>query len=398
MLQWLSYIYLLLKFNAAYFSLYASDLIYNQTSKMIKRLSIILIFSGLIFGSLFAFKFYQQQANSQFKPPPPAVVAVTEVIQVEWQSSLTTIGDLVAVSGVSVSNEIAGIVKAIHFDSGQNVKKGQLLIELDTETDLAEQNGLLAQQRLAQIQYTRSKKLSSRNLVSKSDYDQNLALLDKAIASVKTKQTLIEKKRIRAPFSGSLGIRKVNLGQYLISGASIVTLQQLSPIYIDFQIPERYLSHLKPEQQVNLNVQAYPDRIFKGFISTISPLIEKSNRSVQIRATLPNADHLLRPGMFAKVRVVSGPGKRVLSLPDTAISYNPYGDFVFIIESGAQGLTVQSRLVETGMTKEGRVEIVKGLSLGEQVVSAGQMKLRNGMLITIDKKSAPGERTLEIVK
>ncbi len=365
---------------------------------MIKRLSIILIFSGLIFGSLFAFKFYQQQANSQFKPPPPAVVAVTEVIQVEWQSSLTTIGDLVAVSGVSVSNEIAGIVKAIHFDSGQNVKKGQLLIELDTETDLAEQNGLLAQQRLAQIQYTRSKKLSSRNLVSKSDYDQNLALLDKAIASVKTKQTLIEKKRIRAPFSGSLGIRKVNLGQYLISGASIVTLQQLSPIYIDFQIPERYLSHLKLEQQVNLNVQAYPDRIFKGFISTISPLIEKSTRSVQIRATLPNADHLLRPGMFAEVKVVSGPGKQVLTLPDTAISYNPYGDFVFIIESGEKGLTVQSRLVKTGMSKEGRVEIVKGLILGEQVVSAGQMKLRNGMLITIDKKPAPGERTPEIIK
>ncbi len=364
---------------------------------MIKRLSIIIILSGLIFGSIFAFKFYQQQANSQFKPPP-AVVAATEVKQIKWQSSLTAIGDLVAVSGVFVSNEIAGIVKAIHFDSGQNVKKGQLLIELDTETDLAEQNGLLAQQRLAQIQYTRSKKLISRNLVSKSDFDQNLALLDEAIASVKTKQTLIEKKRIRAPFSGNLGIRKVNLGQYLISGTPIVTLQQLSPIYIDFQIPERHLSHLKPEQQVNLTVQAYPDRIFKGLISTISPLIEKSTRSVQIRATLQNADHLLRPGMFAKVRVVSGPGKRVLSLPDTAISYNPYGDFVFVIESGAQGLTVQSRLVETGKTKEGRVEIVKGLSLGEQVVSAGQMKLRNGMLITIDKNPAPGERMPEIVK
>ena len=364
---------------------------------MIKRLIIILILSGLIFGSLFALKFYQkQQANSQLKPPSPAVVAATEVKQDEWQTSFKAIGSLVAVSGVTITSEIAGTIKAIHFNSGQEIKKGQLLLEQDSETDLAELNGLLAEQRLAQIRFDRSNKLIGRKLISKSDYDQNLALLDEASALVLTKQTFIEKKRIRAPFFGKLGIRKVNLGQYLTPGSSIVTLQQLAPIYIDFQLPERHLSHLNQGQEVKLGVQAYPDKVFNGQVSTISPLIDKNTRSVQLRATLLNTDRLLNPGMFADVKVLSGSTRQVLTLPDTAISYNPYGNFVFVIESGVDGLTVQSRLVETGRTREGRIEIVKGLGVGEQVVSAGQIKLRNGMSITIDENPAPSERTVEV--
>lgn len=339
-------------------------------------------------------KFYQQQqAMSSFKPPLPAVVAVTEVKQLEWQPSLNAVGSLVAVSGVTVTNEIAGIIKAIHFDSGQKVKNRQLLVELDSATDQAELKGLLAQQRLAKIEYKRSHKLIDRNLVSKSDHDQSRALLDEAIASVQTKNTIIEKKRIRTPFSGELGIRKVDLGQYLTAGSSIVTLQQLSPIYIDFQLPEHHFNSLKSGQEIKVNIQAYPDKTFKGQLSAISPLIDRNTRSVQLRGTLPNNDHLLHPGMFAQVQVLSDQSRQILTLPDTAISYNPYGNFVFVIQSGPQGLTVQSRQVETGITQDGRIEIVKGLKPGEQVVSAGQIKLHNGMSVAIDKMSAPGERT-----
>lgn len=366
---------------------------------MIKRVIIILILSIVIFGGLFAFKFYQQQASlSRFQAPLPAVVAVTEVRQIEWQSSLKAVGDLVAVSGVTVSNEIAGMVKAIHFNSGQHVKKGQLLIELDSETDLAELKGFLAEQRQAQIQFDRSKKLIDKNFVSRSDYDQNLALLDSANAAVWTKKTLIEKKQIRAPFSGDLGIRKVNLGQFLTPGSAIVTLQQVAPIYVDFQISTRHLSNLSPGQEVKLSVQAYPDQFFNGQMTTISPLIDTRTRSVQIRATLVNTERLLRPGMFAEVQVLADQNRQVLILPDTAITYNPYGEFVFVIETGEQGLTVQSRQVETGITQNGLVEIVNGLSLGEQVVSAGQIKLRNGMSVVIDAKQAPGERTEEVLQ
>ena len=366
---------------------------------MIKRLIIILILSIMIFGGLFALKFYQQQQSmNQFQAPPPVVVAASEVKRLEWQPSLTAVGDLVAVSGVTVSNEIAGMIKAIHFNSGQNVKKGQLLLELDSETDLAELNGLLAEQRQAQIQFDRSKKLIGKNFVSRSDYDQNLALLDSANAAVRTKKTLIKKKQIRVPFSGELGIRKVNLGQFLTPGSSIVTLQQVAPIYIDFQISTRYLSNLQLGQEIKLSVQAYPNKLFNGRISTISPLIDEHTRSVQIRATLANTERFLRPGMFAEIQVLADQNRQVLILPDTAIAYNPYGDFVFVIKSGEQGLTVQSRQVETGVTRNGLVEIVKGLSQGEKVVSAGQIKLRNGMPVVIDAKEAPGERAEEMLQ
>ena len=361
---------------------------------MNKRPLFILVLAGLLTGGLFAWKFYQmQQAVRSVHAPPPAVVAVTEVRQAAWQASLSAVGSLVAVAGVQVSNEIAGIVKAIHFHSGEKVKKGQLLVELDTETDQSELAGLLAQQRLAQIRFQRSSKLIGGKFVSKSVYDQNQALLDEAKAAVLTKKTVIEKKHIRAPFSGELGIRKINLGQYLPPGSVIVPLQKTAPVYVDFTLPERHLKLLAPGQEVSVNVQAYPDRVFKGRISAISPLLDRQTRSIPIRAILANSDRLLRANMFARVQVLSGQTRQLLTLPDTAISYNPYGDFVFVIESGSHGLTVQSRQVQTGATRNGRVEIVKGLSRGERVVSAGQVKLRNGMPVTIDTRPAPGERT-----
>ncbi|WP_305907947.1 efflux RND transporter periplasmic adaptor subunit [Methylomarinum sp. Ch1-1] len=360
---------------------------------MIKRIFLILTLSVLIFGGLFGWKFYQdRQAQSQMQAPPPAVVAVTKVKQEQWQPYLTSVGSLVAVAGVDVSNELAGKITAIHFESGQSVRKGQLLIELDTSTDEAELRGLQADQLLAQVRFDRGKKLIGKQFISKSDYDLNRAQLAQAKSAVKAKLSVIDKKHIRAPFDGKLGIRLVDIGQYLAEGSAIVPLQMLDPIYVDFTLPEQHLAGLTIGQQLILTVQAYPDKPFNGKISAINPAIDIETRSIKLRATLANPEQILRPGMFADVRVLSSWKQDVLTLPDTAITYNPYGDSVFVVESGEQVLTVQRHQVETGETREGRVQILKGLQAGERVVSAGQVKLRNDMPVRIDDQPAPGER------
>lgn len=360
---------------------------------MIKRLFLVLILSGLIFGGMFALKFYRiDQAERQRQLPPPEVVAVTEVNVDEWQAYLSTVGSLVAVAGIDISNEIAGKVRALYFESGHSVRKGQLLIELDTSTDEAELKGLLAEQQLALVRFERSEMLIAKHFISQSDYDLNKAQLDQAKAAVSAKRTVIAKKQIHAPFSGRLGIRQVNIGQFLAAGSAMVSLQTLDPIYVDFMLPERHLASLAPEQKLALTVQAYPGKTFSGRVTAISPGIDTGTRSVKIRATLSNTEQILRPGMFADVQILLADKKPVLTLPDTAITYNPYGDSVFVVESGSGGLTVLLKQVVTGETRAGRVEIVKGLSAGERVVSAGQVKLRNGMAVTVDVNPAPGER------
>lgn len=365
----------------------------SSLTQMIKRIFIVLSLTLLIFGGLFGLKFYQiGQAISQMKPPSPAVVAAAAVTSEHWGGALTAVGSLTAVAGVDVSNEVAGKVKALHFESGQSVKKGQLLIELDADTDVAELQGLKAELEFAQVRFERSAKMIEKKYVSRSDYDQHKAMLDQASAAVQAKKTLIAKKSIRAPFSGELGIRQVDLGQYLAEGSGIVRLQALEPVYLDFSLPERYIAQLASQQNVIATVQAYPDKRFVGQITAISPAVERDTRSLKIRAEVPNRDRLLRPGMFAQVQIESGVTQPVLTLPDTAISYNPYGDSVFLIEQTGDGLTVQNRQVVTGQRRQGRVEIVSGLREGDKVVSAGQIKLRNGMQVSIDSQPAPGER------
>ena len=360
---------------------------------MTKRYALIIFLSLLLFGGLFGWKFFQiNEAIKNIQVPPPTVVAATTVQHDEWQSYLSGVGSLVAVAGVDVNSEVAGKVKALHFESGQSVQRGQLLVELDSSTDVAELKGLEASQKLEQVKFARSQQLITRNFISKSDYDLNKATLDEAKAAVAAKKSMIEKKRIVAPFTGFVGIRKVNVGQYLAPGDGIVPLQQLQPIYADFTLPEQHLASLNVDQALTLTVQAYPDKIFNGRIAAINSGIDVATRSVKIRATLDNAERLLRPGMFVDVQVILNETKSVLTLPDTAISYNPYGDSVFVIESGKQGLTVQLKQIITGETRVGRVEIVKGLQGNERVVSAGQVKLRNGMPVTLDKQPAPGER------
>jgi membrane fusion protein, multidrug efflux system len=362
---------------------------------MIKRFALIIFLSLLLFGGLFGWKFFQISQMIKNIPIPPApVVAATTVQRSEWQSYLSGVGSLVAVAGIDVNSEVAGKVKAIHFESGQQVQAGKLLVELDTSTDGAELKGLEAAYQLEQVKFARSQQLIAKHFISKSDFDLNKATLDEAKAVVAAKQAVIQKMRIVAPFAGQLGIRKVNVGQYLAPGDAIVPLQQVQPIYADFKLPEQHLANLKVNQDLALTVQAYPGKVFAGRITAINSGIDEATRSVQIRATLDNAERLLRPGMFVEVQLQLNEAKSVLTVPDTAISYNPYGDSVFVIEPDKQGFKVQLKQIVTGETREGRVEIVKGLNENERVVSAGQVKLQNGMAVTLDKKPAPGEREI----
>jgi membrane fusion protein (multidrug efflux system) len=360
---------------------------------MLRRLFLVLVLLGVILGGLFGWKYHatQQSAAGRQAPPPP-VVAVTEVRAESWQPYLAAVGTLVAAAGIAVNNEVAGKVSAIRFESGQEVKVGQVLIELDAVADRAELQGLLAGRRLAQIKLGRLTRLLADRSASEADYDEAKAALDAADAAVETKLAVIDKKQIRAPFSGRLGIRQVDLGQYLPPGSAIVPLEALDPVYADFSLPERYLATLAAGQAVEVAVQAYPDETFPGRISALNPGVDAGTRSVKVRATLANPALRLRPGMFAQVRVLLPESGPVLTLPATAITYAPYGDSVFVVEPGEAGPVVQRRQVETGEVRDGRVAVLSGLGAGARVVSAGQVKLRNGMPVALDDKPAPGER------
>lgn len=353
---------------------------------MFKRLIIILVALLLLFGGIFGWKYLQMQkmASMMSGGMPPAVIAAEAVRTDRWRPGLRAVGSLVASQGVYVSGEIAGHVRAIHFESGARVEEGAPLVSLDDAVDRAELAGLQAERRLAEIQFERAQKLLKDKTISRSEYDQARANLDSATARVASQQARIDLKNIRAPFSGQLGIRQVDLGQFIAPGETIVSLQGLDPIYVDYSLPERYLNELTVGQTVEVRVQAHPDEHFSGTISAISPRIDAATRSVPVRAILPNGDERLRAGMFAEVTTLLPVRDQVLTVAEHAISYNPYGDSVFVVGEREGGLFVQRRQIVTGEVRDGRAEVIEGLAEGERVVTAGHNKLRNDMPVTID--------------
>src|SRR5699024_538429 len=268
-------------------------------------------------------------------------------------------------------------------------KKGELLLQLKDSVDQANLRGLLAEQKLAELQFERNARLLKKKTVSRSAYDEAQAQLENTKAMAASKRAMIQKKHIRAPFSGLLGIRQVNLGEYLAPGSPIVLLQALDPIYVDYSLPERYFSSLSQGQTVFLTVPAYPDQRFKSHITAINPGINSETRNVQVRATLDTPDLRLRPGMFAEVQVMLSKQKQVLTVPKTAITYNPYGSIVFVIRKKEGALVVQQQIVKTGEVRQRQVEVIKGLQRDDWVVSAGQVKLRNGQPIQISDQKVP---------
>lgn len=328
------------------------------------------------------------------KPQPPTEVAVATVTRKAWQRIIPGTGSLTAVQDAFVTNEVPGLVAAIHFESGQFVNKGDVLLSLDATVDNAVLQGLSAEQKLAELQYQRAQKLVRDRTMSQSQYDEAAANRDRVAANVEAQRARIAKKTVRAPFSGTLGIRRVDLGDYLPEGSSIVALQTLDPMYLDSAVPERFLPLLKVGQEVRLRVQAYGDERFTGRLLAIEPGVDPATRMVRVRAELANPDLRLRPGMFAEVEAVEEATQDVLVVPETAITYSPYGNSVFVISEGKDGAVVDRRQVETGAVRNSEVAVTEGLKADERVVAVGQNKLRNGMRVkVVDDKALSAAAT-----
>ncbi len=355
---------------------------------MKKPLLIVVVSLVVLLGGIFGFKQWQQfsmQARMA-QAFPPATVAATEAIHENWVPTLRAVGSLDATNGISVAAEVGGIIKEIVFTSGERVEQDTILIRLDDAVDRAALDALRADRRLAQIKFNRSKDLLKKQVTSKSEYDEAQALYEASLARVAEQEAVINKKVIRAPFSGLLGISEVDIGQYLEPGDRIVSLQALDPIYADYTLPERYLHQVAVGQEVRVSVEAMPGKIFRGVVSAIDADINRATRTLKIRATLPNREQHLRPGMFAEVQTLQAESQQVLTIPHTAVSYNTYGDFVYLIEQQDGGLRVKRQQIVSGENRAGRVAIRQGLQAGNQVVRTGLVKLRDGMPVQIDNK------------
>lgn len=328
------------------------------------------------------------------RPAPPAVSTIKATVE-DWQLRYHAVGSVMAVKGVTVSNELAGSITKIAFDSGDRVKQGALLVHLDTSTDEAQLKGLEAQAELARISLVRARDLRKNRTNSQAELDAAQSQYDSAVSAVDALKATIAKKIIRAPFSGVLGIREVNLGQYLAAGTPIVSLQALQPLYVNFTLPQQDFAELKVGQRVELKVDTYPNRTFTGKVTALNSEVDDATRNIQVQATLPNPDDLLRPGMFASVDVIRAEHDRFITLPQTAIVYNPYGDAVYVVKSakGANGkemLTARQVFVKLGDTRGDQVAVTSGLEAGDVVVTAGQLKLRNGIPVEINNSVLPG--------
>ncbi|MCP5158499.1 MAG: efflux RND transporter periplasmic adaptor subunit [Gammaproteobacteria bacterium] len=365
---------------------------------MIKKT--LLTFAGLLLvvGALAGMKIWQFQtmfAAEANAVPPPATVTTAIVKQDLWQPTLDAVGSAVAVQGVTVSTEVAGMVKRIAFESGATVRAGQLLIELDDGVEQAQLRSAVASADLAQLSLERVRDLRPRNMVSQSDVDSAEAQAKQANAQVDNIRAVIAKKSIRAPFAGRLGIRQINLGQFLDSGAAIVTLQTLDPIYVDFALPQQNFAQLRSGMAIRITSDAAPGQTFEGVLSVISPEVDALTRAVRLRATLANPDGRLQPGMYASVAAVLPAQEQVLTIPATAVLYAPYGDSVFVVEekpdekTGAVGAVLVQKFVQLGPSRGDFVVVSSGLAAGETVVSTGVFNLRNGMRVVVNNQLAP---------
>lgn len=353
---------------------------------MFFRVLFLLVVVGGALGAVGWFKWQQMEAaKGAGFTPPPSTIAATEVIQELRQPSIAAVGSLRADNGVDITSEVSGVIRNIRFESGDRAKRGQVLVELDAEVDRAGLKALTADRELARLEFARAEELLPKKAVSRSEYDQAQVKLRAADARVAEQQAVIDLKTLRAPFSGQLGIRQVDTGQLINPGTPIVTLLQLTPIHADFSLPERHLADIAVDMPVQITTSAWGDERFSGKITAISPGIADGTRSVSVRATFNNADGRLRPGMFAEVQVLQGPPQPVLTVPRTAVSFNTYGDFVYVLEKGeGDELTARRRQVKSGASERGRVAILDGLEEGEQLVRAGLVKLRDGASVQID--------------
>ncbi len=352
-------------------------------------LAVVGLLGGIKAGQIFA----MVKAGESFAPPPESV-ATAKVEQASWEAGRSAIGTLVAVRAVTLGAELTGAVREIAFESGAAVKRGDVLVKLDTTTEAAQLASARADAALARANLARARNLRAGEANSPADLDAAEARAAQAEAAVATLQATIAKKTIRAPFDGRVAIRQVELGQVLSPGSPIASLQSVNPIHAEFSLPQQALADLAARQRVQMTVDAFPDAKWQGEITTINPEVDVATRNVRVRATFPNPGGRLRPGMFAKVDIYAAERRPVLVMPATAAIYAPYGDSVFVLEeqreAGRAPATVaRQKFVRLGERRGDFVEVLSGLSAGETVVSAGAFKLRNGATVAVNQALAP---------
>jgi len=375
------------------------------------RLLVLLGLAAVVFGTVFGMKWFGNRMMVQYlenMPVPPATISTAQAAPMVWDNRLEAIGTLVPVNGAELTTEVGGIVKAIHFESGARVEKGALLLALDSANERGELKRLQAQAELAELNRKRREQLFKLEAISKSDYDAAVAEANAAKAAVEAQLGKIAQKEIRAPFAGQLGIRRVNVGQYVSLGTAIVTLQSIDPIDVDFTLPEQYTGAVQAGYAVAVRVDAHPERAFEGRVLAVEPRVDVSTRNFAVRARLSNPDGLLLPGQFGRV-VLSLPGAReVVAVPRTAVSYSSYGTSVFVVQKkagdsgkqpqatpqqgaaqGSTDLEVVQRFVRVGDSRGDFVAIVDGLTPGEEVASSGLLKLRNHQPVIINNELMP---------
>jgi membrane fusion protein (multidrug efflux system) len=389
-----------------------------------KRMVVMVLLVLLLIAAIAGIKVMMvMKMMAGMKPPPPAVVSTIKTSYQEWQPELRAVGTLRAARGADLALDVAGLVTRVNVQSGDEVKEGQVLLQLRDGEDVAQLHQLEAAAALAEVTFGRAKQQLAVQAISKADYDQAAADLKAKQAAVQQQQVNVAKKQLRAPFAGRAGIVTINPGAYLNSGTTIVTVQQVDPVFVDFFLPQKNLAEVKVGQRTVLALDAFAGKAFEGEINAISPKVDNDTRNVQVEAKVPNPDGRLAPGMFANVNVDLGTKQRYLTLPQTAVVYNPYGETVFVVrkkgdldkaqaaeaaknadaktqpakDAGkgpqlpADALVVQQTFVTTGATRGDQVAIVKGLDDGVEVVTSGQIKLKNGAPIKIDNSVQPAD-------
>ncbi|HKN35420.1 MAG TPA: efflux RND transporter periplasmic adaptor subunit [Terriglobales bacterium] len=364
---------------------------------MAKRMILVLGVVVILVTTLGFIKFRQIQSAvhaAAFQPPPEAVTTIVAQRE-QWPATMTVIGTMEAVQGVTVSADLPGTVAKIDFDSGKSVHAGDVLVELDTRQERAQLAALEAQRDLAHLNFSRSQQLVNDGVISRMDYDRASADERQTEANVAEVRATIERKTIRAPFSGILGIRKANLGQYLPGGGPVVALQSLNPIYVNFGVPQQVAGQVRVGRDLRVSAEQLPGQLFTGRVTAIDSVIDEGTRNFQVQATLSNPEGKLRPGMFVQVDLALGAGRAAVTLPASAISYAPYGDSVFVVtdlkdQKGQSYRGVRQQFVKVEGSRGDQVAVISGVNPGDEVVSSGVFKLRNGAAVRVNNKIKPG--------
>ena len=365
---------------------------------MMKRMLLMLAVMTVIIAGLGFLKFQQIQTaiaqGAAFQPPPEAVTTIVAE-EVEWPETLSAIGSVAAVQGVTVSADLSGTVDRVAFDSGRAVRQGEVLVELDTRQERAQLAAAEAQRDLARTNFDRMQGLLKDNVISRAEFDTATAEDKQTEARAGEIRAAIQRKRITAPFSGILGIRQVNVGQYLSSGDPIVVLQSLNPIYVNFDVPQDATSKMRNGRDVRITAGDVAGVVFHGRITALDSVVNSETRNIQVQATLANPDGQLRPGMFVQTEVVMGGGRTVIALPATAISYAPYGNSVFVVDdlknpNGASYRGVRQQFIKLEGSRGDQVGLVSGVKPGDEIVTSGVFKLRNAAAVLVNNKVQPG--------